>query len=225
MRNGLDPDMFRVVQRWGLDANKGATDAEKGLNLLLQVADKFKNDPALRGNTQAQKTLLGQLHIDERLQWILQQGSEKMREYNEVAARHGYLTEQQTARAQELQFAYNGLTQSVGSFTNSVADDMSRWMTPTIKGLTEWIDKLRESPGAMKAVEAGAEGLALVFSVTMVSGLATLAAKLNAVWALPAMRFLARLGPLPGIGAFLGTLWGGPLNEGEPNLMRYRLIC
>jgi hypothetical protein len=42
------------------------------------------------------------------------------------------------------------------------------------------------------------------------------------VWALPLFRFLARLGPLPAIGAGIAAFWPTPLNEGEPNLMRYR---
>jgi hypothetical protein len=158
-RNSLDPEMFRVVQRWGIDINRGTTDAEKGMNTILQVADKIRNDPALRGNTQAQKTLLGSLHIDERMLWLMQQGKEKLLEFAEASDRHIHLTDQQYDAAMRLQFAYAGLTQSVGGFTDVVAASMSKWMTPTLKGMTEWIDKLKETPGAMKAIEVGGEVL------------------------------------------------------------------
>jgi hypothetical protein len=46
--------MFRVLSdpRWGFGVLKGATDAEKGADLMLKTADLFKNNPLVRDNVQ-----------------------------------------------------------------------------------------------------------------------------------------------------------------------------
>jgi D-alanyl-D-alanine carboxypeptidase len=154
-------------------------------------------------------------HIDPRMLSLLQQGSDAVRDLRKQTQRHGVLTDAQIARATELEHAYIGLRQSVTGVTNELGDQMSRWMTPMLTKWSEWLDRLRESPGAMKAVETGAEGLAAVFGVTLFAGVAKLIGKLNAFWALPAIKFLVANPWLSGLIAGGAVLWPTPLNEGE----------
>lgn len=159
-RNGLNPDMFRAAQQFGIDLNRGATDAEKAQNVLLQVSDKIRNDPLLKGNIQAQHTLLSVLGIDDKMLPLLQQGRVAIEQYVAEAKKHGYLTEQQAAGAQALMRAYTGLKMSIESTGYAIGAQIGQWLTPMLSAWSDWLDKLRSTGGLLGTVKKAFEDLA-----------------------------------------------------------------
>ncbi len=178
VRAGLDPAMFRVANRWSLDLSKGASDAQRGSNTLLQVADLFKNNKELAGNQQAKLNILEALHIDPRMLFLLDQGVEKMRDLMAETKRHGELTDTQIAQAFALQHAYAGLTQSLGGLSNAIGAEMSVALTLMLLKMSEWIDKLRETPGALDAVKTGVEVLGAAIGLSLTGAIIRLMARL-----------------------------------------------
>lgn len=159
-RNGLNPDMFRAAQQFGIDLNKGATDAERAANVILQVSDKIRNDPLLSGNVQAQHTLLSVLGIDDKMLPLLQQGRAAIEQYVAEAKRHGYITAEQAEAATALQRAYSGLRLSIDSTSLAIGAQLSQWLTPMLTQWADWLDKLRSTPGALGSVKKELEALA-----------------------------------------------------------------
>jgi hypothetical protein len=184
-----------------------------------QVADLFQKPP-FKGNQQMQHTLLNQLGIDDRMLPLLQKGRAGLQDYSEEAKRHGYLTERQIGQADELERSYRGLEHSVDLLTKAVGAQASEWMTPMLKQWAGWLDQLRETPGAMKAIETGAEALGVVMGVTLVAQLGKLAVAANLVWGGPLFRFLVANPWVAGLFAAGWAMAPTEANKGEDEAIK-----
>lgn len=122
------------------------------------------------------------------------------------------------AAANDFSNATNNAADAVSGFAKRVAEDLFPKLQPATGEVAKLFDQMRESPAAIKAVEAALAALSVTAGGTLVSALAKLTVAMNTVWAAPFLRFL--LSPAgaaaSGVGAFLWGMWPKPAgNEAE----------
>jgi hypothetical protein len=193
-RAGINPDVFRVAQEFKLDIHKPDVD------FLLDAADKLQDM-----NAHQRLKFASFFNIDNETLLLLSRGRAAVKAYLDEAARHGKLTREQIEAAEGLHHAYRGLELSVESMGLAIGGQIGTWMTPMLTKWTEWLDKARETPATMKAVEIGVDALAGAIGITAVAAIGKLTWKLlafNAVWLTsPIGRAIAILGALDAAGA------------------------
>jgi hypothetical protein len=211
-RAGLNQKAVMTAAQFRLDISE--TDP---LKFIKKAADVVKGLTA-----QQRRSFADGFGIDDSSLALLSQGSAAIERLNEESQRHGVLSDQQIRQAFELHHAYTGLNLAIESTSSAIGAQMGEWLTPMLKGWSEWIDKARETPAIMKSVELGVDALATVMAVSLAGSLAKVLWWSNAVWAAPLFRFLASpAGAMTGgIGAFLWGMAPSPTNQGEDEALK-----
>jgi hypothetical protein len=211
---GRDQEAVAVFQEFGIavrDANTHMVRAAS--DVLPEIAGKIKGlvDPYQQASLA--QALFGQAGID--MLPILRRGAAGVEEARATAAKYG------VEASKSFQDAAGAFEQSQRTFEASSKDfgaalarDVMPGMAKFLTSSTGMMDQLAQMPAAMKAIEVGGGALATLFGVTLVSALTTFAFKLNAVWGMPLLRFLAGSG-VGAAGAAAAVFFGGKATGGN----------
>jgi hypothetical protein len=207
---GRDQEAIAVFKEFGIAVRDANGHVRRADEVLPEVADKIKSlrDPYQQAALAT--ALLGSAGRD--LLPYLRDGAEGLTRYREEVKKHGAaISEVGLKAAKDFEEAQRNLELSAKGMGNALAEYFVPKLTPAIQKTTEWLDELRKSPGAMKAIETGATALSALLGVTLLTSVAKLTTamvKMNLAFAgsilgSGALRFL---GPL---GSFVATMWPG----------------
>jgi len=217
---------LQYAARQGLAEAAPAISAAKQLNIPLEMLrggdpTKFLELIAQKmvGQAPQVKQRIAEAFRVQDLFGLLEQGPEAVRRYLEESSKIIAVQDADIKKAQELQNALAGAGAATDKFATTIESHLSPALTPMLQKYSLWLGELAKSPAAMDAVSIGAGTLATVFGVTLVSAISLAIVRLNAFWALPAIKGLWALrGVLGTLGAAVAL--GVPLGEKADELWR-----
>ena len=148
---------------------------------------------------------------------LLQKGRQAIDAYTKAARDNRFLSPEQIEAGRQLEYSYTGAIQATLGLKDAIGAQLAPTFTPLLTGYTNWINRLKETPGELQAVTHGVELLAAATGVLAVGALGKLIAATNAWWMLPATKALWWLGTRGltwGVGAGFATFFGGKATGG-----------
>jgi Phage tail lysozyme/Phage-related minor tail protein len=220
---GRDSEAIAVFKEFGINVRDATGQIRTADAALPEIADKIKSLKDPYQQTALAQALFGDAGI-RMLPW-LRKGAEGIREYREEVRKYGAdVSDYGLKAANDFEEAQRRLELVTLGLGNTLAETFLPKLTPVIAKTTDWLNELRKSPDAMKAVEIGAGVLATAIGVTLVASVGSLMAKVlafNAVWLTsPIGRAIAILTTLEGTGVFTAPIPHIATPEEEAEIQR-----
>jgi Phage tail lysozyme len=147
-RHGLDPFAQVMARRLNMSLGGSAND------VMLRLSGRLKNF-----SPQNQYKALSAFGL-EGLQAVIRQGPDRIREMNEQTLQNLGLTAQQIGELGKLKASFEGALGATQGFTDTLAAHLAPQLEQLLDKYSAWLDDLKKTPAALKAVENGAGLLA-----------------------------------------------------------------
>lgn len=160
---GRDQNAVAVLNHFGIAVKDSNGHIRSAKDVLPELADKIKGLKDPYQQAALAQALLGQAGID--LLPVLREGREGIKRLTDAAERHGLMDREAIEAAHKLDRAQRDVTSSVQGWGYAIAKDLAPNLTKALSGTSEWLDKMREAPAALTAVEIAVASLGAAIAI------------------------------------------------------------